>query len=148
MNLPHKKEKFSIKSRNSVIKLTWWAHGGTFKNLHSSPLFTILIRPEMLKFHPYSTLTGETRVEFDIYRVLKKDCCQIQDLSKYIVRLRQRMKYLLMVHSFLVHLFSSSGLPASRGWLVPIVISCNCQLPSYINVYSFHPKNIIVKMHH
>jgi len=41
-----------------------------FKNIFSRPLFTIIFRPEMLKFHPYSILTGDTRVEFVIYRVL------------------------------------------------------------------------------
>ena len=34
------------------------------------PLFIIIFRPEMLKFHPYSILTGDTRVEFVIYCVL------------------------------------------------------------------------------
>ena len=29
-----------------------------FKNIFSRPLFTIIFRPEMLKFHPYSILTG------------------------------------------------------------------------------------------
>ena len=32
----------------------------------------IIFRPEMLKFRPYSILTGDTRVEFVIYRVLSK----------------------------------------------------------------------------
>jgi hypothetical protein len=35
------------------------------------PLFTIIFRPEMLKFHLYSILTGETMVGFVIYCVLK-----------------------------------------------------------------------------
>ena len=38
-----------------------------FKNIFSRPLFTIIFRPEMLKFHPYSILTGETIVGFVIY---------------------------------------------------------------------------------
>ena len=41
-----------------------------FKNISSRPLFTIIFRPEMLKFHPYSSLTGETMVRFVIYCVL------------------------------------------------------------------------------
>ena len=41
-----------------------------FKNIFSRPLFTIIFRPEMLKFHPYSILTGETMVGFVIYCVL------------------------------------------------------------------------------
>ena len=42
-----------------------------FKNISSRPLFTIVFRPEMLKFHPYSILTGGTMVRFVIYCVLK-----------------------------------------------------------------------------
>ena len=42
-----------------------------FKNIFSRPLFIIIFRPEMLTFHPYSILTGDTRVEFVIYGVLK-----------------------------------------------------------------------------
>ena len=41
-----------------------------FKNIFLRPLFIIIFRPEMLKFHPYSILTGDTRVEFVIYCVL------------------------------------------------------------------------------
>jgi hypothetical protein len=40
-----------------------------FKNIFSRPLFTIIFRAEMLKFHPYSILTGETMVGFVIYCV-------------------------------------------------------------------------------
>ena len=42
-----------------------------FKNIFSRPLFTIIFRPEMLKFHPYSILTGDTRVEFVIYWIFQ-----------------------------------------------------------------------------
>ena len=38
-----------------------------FKNIFSRPLFTIIFRPEMLKFHPYSILTGDTMVGFVIF---------------------------------------------------------------------------------
>ena len=41
-----------------------------FKNIFPTPLFIIIYRPEMLKFHPYSILTGDTRVELVIYCVL------------------------------------------------------------------------------
>ena len=41
-----------------------------FKNIFPRPLFIIIFRPEMLKFHPYSILTGDTKVEFVIYCVL------------------------------------------------------------------------------
>ena len=41
-----------------------------FKNIFSRPLFTIIFWPEMLKFHPYSILTGDTMVGFVIFCVL------------------------------------------------------------------------------
>ena len=41
-----------------------------FKNIFST-LFIIIFRPEMLKFHQYSILKGDNRVEFVIYCVLK-----------------------------------------------------------------------------
>ena len=44
-----------------------------FKDIFSRPLFTIIFRPEMLKFHPYSILTGDTMVGFIIFCVLRKD---------------------------------------------------------------------------
>jgi hypothetical protein len=37
-----------------------------FKNIFSRPLFTIIFRPKMIKFHPYSILTGEGKVDFII----------------------------------------------------------------------------------
>ena len=40
------------------------------KQKNSSPLFIIIFRPEMLKFHPYSILTGQTMVRFVKYCVL------------------------------------------------------------------------------
>ena len=43
-----------------------------FKNIFPRPFFIIIFRPEMLKLHPYSILTGDTRVEFVIYCVLIK----------------------------------------------------------------------------
>ena len=42
-----------------------------FKNIFSRPLFTIIFRPEMLKFHTYSIFTGDTMVGFVIFCVLK-----------------------------------------------------------------------------
>ena len=44
-----------------------------FKNIFSRPLFTIIFRPEMLKFHPYSILTGDTMVGFVIFCVLRME---------------------------------------------------------------------------
>ena len=45
-----------------------------FRNIFSRPLFTIIFWPEMLKFHPYSILTGDTMVGFVIFCVLNKGC--------------------------------------------------------------------------
>ena len=55
--------KFS--NKNDMV-IAW----RNFKNIFPRPLFIIIFRPEMLKFHPYSTLTGDTRVEFVLYCVL------------------------------------------------------------------------------
>ena len=55
--------KFSYK--NDMVSA--WRN---FKNIFPRPLFTIIFRSEMLKFHPYSIFTGDTRVEFAIYCVL------------------------------------------------------------------------------
>ena len=40
------------------------------KEKKSKPLFTVIFKPEMLRFHPYSILTGETMVGIVIYFVL------------------------------------------------------------------------------
>ena len=45
-----------------------------FKNIFSRPLFTIIFRPEMLRFRPYSILTGDTMVRFVIFCVLSMIC--------------------------------------------------------------------------
>ena len=54
------KNKFS--NKNNMVSA--WRN---FKNIFPRPLFIIIFRPEMLKFHPFSILTGDTRVEFVIY---------------------------------------------------------------------------------
>ena len=43
-------------------------------------LFIIIFRPEMLTFHPYSILTGDTMVEFVIFCVLRGYCPYIYTL--------------------------------------------------------------------
>ena len=53
---------------NKNDKLSAWRN---FKNIFSRPLFTIIFRLEMLKFHQYSFLTGDTMVGFVIIYVLK-----------------------------------------------------------------------------
>ena len=53
------KYKFSIK--NDMVSA--WRN---FKNIFPRPLFIIIFRPEMLRFHPYSILTLDTRIEFVI----------------------------------------------------------------------------------
>ena len=59
----HQKYKFC----NKKDMVSAWRN---FKNIFPRPLFIIIFRPEMLKFHPYSSSTGDTRVEFVIYCVL------------------------------------------------------------------------------
>ena len=57
-----KKYKFSNKND---MESAW----RNFKNIFPRTLFIIIFKPEMLKFHPYSILTGDTRVEFVVNRV-------------------------------------------------------------------------------
>ena len=42
-----------------------------FQKYFFRPLVTIIFRPEMLKFHPYTILTGERIVGFVIYCALQ-----------------------------------------------------------------------------
>ena len=46
-----------------------------FKNIFSRPLFTIIFRPIMIKFHSYSILTVEGKDDFLIY-------CMLSTMSK------------------------------------------------------------------
>ena len=55
--------------QNSGIKNDMVSNGGI-----SKIFFIISFRPEILKFHPYSILTGDTKVEFVIYCVLIEPC--------------------------------------------------------------------------
>ena len=43
----------------------------SFLSLNFDQKYKFIFRPEMLKFYPYSILTGDTRVEFVIYCVLR-----------------------------------------------------------------------------
>ena len=54
--------KFS--NKNDTVSV--W---GNFKNIFPRPLFIITFNPEILRFHTYSNLTGDTRVKFVIYFV-------------------------------------------------------------------------------
>ena len=55
-----------------------------FQKYLSRPFFTVIFRPEMLKYHPYSILTGETMVGFVIYRVLRTHKPQLTFLTHNI----------------------------------------------------------------
>ena len=58
-------QKYKFSNKNDMASA--WRN---FKNIFPRPFFIIIFRPEMLEFHPYSILTGDTRVEFVIYCVL------------------------------------------------------------------------------
>ena len=58
-------QKYKFSNKTDMVSA--WRN---FKNIFPRPLFIIIFRPEMLKFHPYSILTRDTRVEFVIYCVL------------------------------------------------------------------------------
>ena len=51
-------QKYKFSNKNNMVSA--WKN---LKNIFPRPLFFIIFRPEMLKFHPYSILTGDTRVE-------------------------------------------------------------------------------------
>ena len=51
-----------------------------FQKYFSRPLFTIILRPEMLKFQTYSILTGQTVVRLVIYCVLSSSVLRIVKL--------------------------------------------------------------------
>jgi len=51
-------QKYKFSNKNNMVSA--WRN---FKNIFPRPLFIIIFRPEMPKFHPYSILTGDTRVE-------------------------------------------------------------------------------------
>ena len=59
-------QKYKFSNKNDMVSA--WRN---FQNIFSRPLFTIIFRPEMLKFHQYSILSGEAMVGFVIYCVLK-----------------------------------------------------------------------------
>ena len=58
-------QKYKFSNKSNMVSA--WRN---FKKYFPRPLFIIIFRPEMLKFHPYSILTGDTGVEFVIYYVL------------------------------------------------------------------------------
>ena len=76
-------QKYKFSNKNKMVSA--WRN---FKNIFSRPLFTIIFRPEMLIFYPYSILTGNTRVEFVIYCVLRliavKWQCEMVRLNKWL----------------------------------------------------------------
>ena len=61
-------QKYKFSNKNNMVSA--WRN---FKNIFPRPLFIIIFRPEMLKFHPYSIFTRNTRVEFVIYCVLSRN---------------------------------------------------------------------------
>ena len=64
-------QKYKFSNKNDMVSA--WRN---FKNIFSRPLFTIIFRPQMIKFHPYSNLTGEGKVDFLIYCMLIKRKCE------------------------------------------------------------------------
>ena len=59
--------KYKFSNKNNTVSA--WVN---FKNIFPRPLFIIIFRPEMLKFHSYCILTGDTRAEFVIHSVLRR----------------------------------------------------------------------------
>ena len=60
-------QKYKFRNKNDMVSK--WRN---FKYIFSRPLFTIIFMPEMLRFHPYSILTGDKMVGFVIFCVLMR----------------------------------------------------------------------------
>ena len=58
-------QKYNFSYKNNMVSA--WRN---FKNIFPRPLFITIFSPEMLKFHPYSILTGDKMVGFVIFCVL------------------------------------------------------------------------------
>ena len=75
-----------------------------FKNIFSRPHFTIIFRPEMLKFHLYSILTGDTMVGSVIFCVLNKGFQRTMGKSTSMPK--QNYPYMhsgrLQIHGFMI----------------------------------------------
>ena len=78
-------QKYKFSNKNNMVSA--WSN---FKNIFPRPLFIIIFRPEMLKFHSYSILTGDTRVEFVISCVLRRR----EWIGFYILDQRASKRYL------------------------------------------------------
>ena len=77
-------QKYKFSNKNNMIKA--WRN---FKNVFLRPLFIIMFTPEMLKFHPYSILTGDTIVELVIYHVLSNMVVQVVKFSSGGYKIRK-----------------------------------------------------------
>ena len=66
-------QKYKFSNKNDMV-CAW----RNFKIIFSRPLFIIIFRPKILFFVTYSILTGQTKVEFVIYWVLR---CFIQNTT-------------------------------------------------------------------
>ena len=77
---------FWSKFSNKYDNVSAWRN---FKIIFPRPLFIIIFSSEMLKFHPYSILTGDTRVEFATYCVLSK--------------LQKRLRYTFLNYFCIIH---------------------------------------------
>ena len=69
-------QKYKFSNKKNMVSA--WRN---FKNIFPRPLFIRNFRPEMLKFHPYSILTGDTRVEFVVYSLLMTFMCPSPKLT-------------------------------------------------------------------
>ena len=96
-----------VKSTNFSNKNDMMSAWRNFKNIFSRPLFTITFRPEMLKFHPYSILTGDTMVGLVIFCVLstKHKCLKKGPTPKILVSEEYQSYCLCLKHIFYLYHF-------------------------------------------
>ena len=88
-------QKYKFSDKNGMVSA--WRN---FKNIFSGPLFTIIFRPERLKFHPYS------RVEFVIHRVLMKKLKFEKNLAQLLFNFSTDQHFRVGFYGFVNHIFS------------------------------------------
>ena len=126
--------------------MKWWVHGEI-----SRPLFTIIFRPQMLKFHQYSILTRETMVIFRAIYCVKilqwtftpfytsENFCFFQSKGSWFLKLSEGQKCKCLPKDFqtvlILEIITQTWKDlwrAAFGAVTPIVSACDV-ISSLIN---------------
>ena len=119
-----------------------------FHKYFSGPLFTIIFRPERLKFHPYSILTGDTLIGFVIFCVLSLG--RLDRFTDFLGALEHWLHKLLTNHNgtYTVHIMKGHYL-FSVGLLHEIFVSrhhCATTVKGNNDYMKIHADALKVKM--